>query len=94
MPKKDVCLQLVEDTKGQCKNGELIIPASLGHRAVAWYHHYLPHLGHSCLEKTMRSIITGKVCVLPSRGTSNLADLARLTRDIAYSMDMFHPSLS
>ncbi len=29
MPKKDICLQLVEDTKVQCKNGKLIIPASL-----------------------------------------------------------------
>jgi hypothetical protein len=26
---------------------------------------------------------TGKVCVLPSRDMSNLADLARLTRDTA-----------
>jgi hypothetical protein len=29
MPKKDTCLQLVEDTKVLCKNGMLIIPASL-----------------------------------------------------------------
>jgi hypothetical protein len=29
MPKKDVCLQLVEDTKVLCKNGKLIIPTSL-----------------------------------------------------------------
>ncbi len=40
MPKKDMCLHLVEDTKVLCKNGKLIIPASLRHRAVAWYHHY------------------------------------------------------
>jgi hypothetical protein len=39
MPKKDVCLQLLEDTKVLCKNGKSIIPASLRHRAVAWYHH-------------------------------------------------------
>ncbi len=36
MPKKDLCLQLIEDTKVLCKNGKLIIPASLRHRAVAW----------------------------------------------------------
>ena len=42
MPKKDVCLQLVEDTKVLCKNSKLIIPVSLQHRAVAWCHHY-PH---------------------------------------------------
>ncbi len=29
MPKKDTCLQLVEDTKVLCNNGKLIIPASL-----------------------------------------------------------------
>jgi hypothetical protein len=29
MPKKDICLQLVEDTKVLCKNGKLVIPASL-----------------------------------------------------------------
>jgi hypothetical protein len=37
--KKDVCLQLVENTKVLRKNGKFIIPASLQHRAVAWYHH-------------------------------------------------------
>ena len=46
MPKKDMCLQLIEDTKVLCKNGKLVIPASLQHRAVAWYHHYLQHPGH------------------------------------------------
>jgi hypothetical protein len=29
MPMKDICLQLLEDTKVLCKNGKLIIPASL-----------------------------------------------------------------
>jgi hypothetical protein len=56
MPKKDICLQLVEDTKVLCKNGKSIIPVSLRHRAVAWYHHYLQHPGHSRLEETMRSM--------------------------------------
>jgi hypothetical protein len=35
MPQKDIHLQLVEATKVLCKNGKLIIPASLQHRAVA-----------------------------------------------------------
>jgi hypothetical protein len=39
MPKKYICLQLVEDTMVLCKNGKLIIPTSLQCRAVAWYHH-------------------------------------------------------
>ncbi len=29
IPKKDMCLQLIEDTKVLCKNGKLVIPASL-----------------------------------------------------------------
>ncbi len=60
MPKKDICLQLVEDTNMLCKNGKLIIPASLQHRAVAWYHHYLQHPGHSRLKETMRSVMYWK----------------------------------
>jgi hypothetical protein len=55
MSKKDICLQLVEDTKVLCKYGKLIIPASLRYRAVVWYHHYLQHPGHSRLKETMRS---------------------------------------
>jgi hypothetical protein len=60
MPKKDICLQLVENTKVLHKNGKLIIPASLQHRAVAWYHHYLQHPGHSGLKETMRSVMYWK----------------------------------
>ncbi len=29
MPKKDMCLQLLEDTKVLCKDGKLVIPESL-----------------------------------------------------------------
>jgi hypothetical protein len=57
MPKKDVCLQLVEDTNVLCKNGKLIILTSLQHKAVAWYHHYLQHPGHTRLEEKMKSVI-------------------------------------
>ncbi len=59
-PKKDVYLQLVEDTKVLCKNDKLIIPTSLRHMAVAWYHHYLQHPGHSRLEETMRFVMYWK----------------------------------
>jgi hypothetical protein len=51
---------LIEDTQALCKNDKLIIPASLRHRAVSWFHHYLQHPGHSCLEETMRSMIYWK----------------------------------
>ncbi len=60
MPQKDLCLQLIEDTKVLCKNGKLIIPGSLKHRAVSWYHHYLQHPGYLCLEETMRSVMYWK----------------------------------
>jgi hypothetical protein len=60
MPKKDICLQLVEATIVLCKNGKLIIPTSLQHRAVAWYHHYLQHPGHSHLKETIRSAMYWK----------------------------------
>jgi hypothetical protein len=40
-----------------CKNGKLMIPTSLRHRAVS---HYLQHPGHSRLEETMRSMMYWK----------------------------------
>ncbi len=52
--------QLIENTKVLCKDDKLIVPASLQHRAVSWYHHYLQHCGHSSLEDTMRSVINWK----------------------------------
>ncbi len=54
MPQKDIGLHLIEDTKVQCKNGNMIIPTSLRHRAVSWYHHYLQHPGLLRLEETTR----------------------------------------
>ncbi len=41
MPQNDMGLHLIEDTKVLCKNGKVMIPTSLRHRAVSWYHHYL-----------------------------------------------------
>ncbi len=47
---------LIEDTLVLCKDGKLVIPKSLQHRAVlSWYHHYLQHPGHSRLEETMKA---------------------------------------
>ncbi len=60
MPQKDIGLHLIEDTKVLCKNGKIIIPTSLWHRASSWYHHYLQHPGHLHLEKTMRSMMYWK----------------------------------
>ncbi len=60
MPQKDICFHLIKDTKVLCKNGKIIIPASLRRRAVSWYHHYLQHPGHLHLEETMRSLMYWK----------------------------------
>jgi hypothetical protein len=60
MPQKDMGLHLIENTKVLCKNGKLMIPTSLRHMAVSWYHHYLQHPGHSHLEKMMRSVMYWK----------------------------------
>ncbi len=57
MPQKDIGLHPIEDTKVLCKNGKVMIPTSLWHRAVKWYHHYLQHPGHSRLEETIRSMM-------------------------------------
>ena len=46
---------LIEDTSVLCRDGKLVIPKSLQHRAVSWYHHYLQHPGHSRLEETMKA---------------------------------------
>ncbi len=59
-PEKGVCFHLIEDTKVLCKNGKLLIPASLRHRAVSWYHHYLQQPGHLHLKETMRSVMYWK----------------------------------
>jgi hypothetical protein len=60
MPRKGIGFHLIEDIKVLCKNGKLMIPASLRHRAVSWYHHYLQHPGHSHLEEMMRSVMYWK----------------------------------
>ncbi len=54
-----------------------IIPASLWHRAVSWYHHCLQDPCHSRLKETIHPWCTGKVCATWSGHRSNLADLAK-----------------
>ncbi len=43
-----------------CKDGQLIIPKPLQRQAVMWYHHYLQHPGHTCLEETMNAVMYWK----------------------------------
>jgi hypothetical protein len=93
MPQKDLCFHLIEDIKMLCKKGKLIIPASLRHRAVSWYHHYLQHPGHLRLEETMRSVMYWKGMRTAIQRYVN-ADLAKSIRDTAKSMDIYHRSWS
>ncbi len=60
MSQKNLGIHLIEDIKVLCKNGIVMIPTSLRHRAVSWYHHNLRHPGHSHLEETMRSVMYWK----------------------------------
>ena len=46
---------LVENIELLCKDGKPVISKSLQHRAVAWYHHYLQHPGHTRLEETLKA---------------------------------------
>eukprot|EP00804_Cyclotella_cryptica_P011122 CCRYP_019060-RA/>CCRYP_019060-RA protein AED:0.20 eAED:0.22 QI:0/-1/0/1/-1/1/1/0/289 len=57
--------QLIESTELLCKDGKMIIPKDLQHRAVSWYHHYLQHPGHTRLKKPLVLQCTGKVCKIP-----------------------------
>jgi hypothetical protein len=43
-----------------CKNGKLVIPRSLQHCAVSWYHHYLQHPGKTRLEETLKAAMYWK----------------------------------
>jgi hypothetical protein len=58
--KEDIRFQLIEDTQVLCKIDKLV-PASLQHRVVSRYQHYLQHPGHSRLKVAMRSMMYWKV---------------------------------
>ena len=47
--------QLVEDTQVLCKDGKMVIPKVLQHRAVSWYYHYLKHPGRTHLEEMLHT---------------------------------------
>jgi hypothetical protein len=51
---------LIKNTLVFLKNGKLVIPRSLQHRAVSWYHHYLQHPGNTRLEETLKAAMYWK----------------------------------
>ncbi len=57
---KELEVSLVDDTHLVCKDGRMIIPKPLQRCTVLWFHHYLQHPGHTCLEETMKSTMYWK----------------------------------
>jgi len=57
---KGLELQLVENGSCICHEGKLVIPKPLQRCATIWYHHYLQHPGHTCLEETREAAIYWK----------------------------------
>ncbi len=53
-------IKLIENTLCVCKDGWLVIPKPHQRQAVLWYHHYLQHPGHACLEETMKAAMYWK----------------------------------
>ena len=51
---------LIENTSVFCKNGKLVIPQSLQHRAVSWYYHYVQHSGNTRLKKSLKAAMYWK----------------------------------
>ena len=51
---------LMENTSVFCHKGKLVVPRSLQHRAVSWYHHYLQHPGNTRLEETIKAAMYWK----------------------------------
>jgi hypothetical protein len=60
-------IKLIENMTCVCKDGRLVIPKPLQVRAVKWYHHYLQHPGHTCLEETMNAAMYWKGMRTPIR---------------------------
>ncbi len=63
---KGLELQIIEDQKCICKKGRLVIPTPLQQQATMWYHQYLQHPGHTCLEEGMNAVIYRKGMRKPS----------------------------
>jgi hypothetical protein len=53
-------IKLFENMTCVCKDGWLVIPKPLQVCAVKWYHHYLQHPGHTCLEEMMNTAMYWK----------------------------------
>jgi hypothetical protein len=57
---KGLELQIIEDQKCNCNKRRLIVPTPLQRQVTMWYHHYLQHPEHTCLEEMMNAAIYWK----------------------------------
>ena len=85
---------LLEDTEVQCKDGKMVIPKVLQHRAVSWYPHYLSNLDTHVLKRHLTQQCTGKVCEIPSDHTSKTVANVKLINNTSTSMGNSLLSLS
>ena len=53
-------IRVADKTSVVCKNVRIVIPKPLQRRVVLWFHHYLQHPGHKCLEETMQATMYWK----------------------------------
>ena len=54
-------LEWVNDTQVLVnRNAKMVIPDALKDKILDWYHHYLQHAGHDCLEATINATMTWK----------------------------------
>ncbi len=52
---KGLEVSLADNTHLVCKDGRMIVSKPLQRCAVLWFHHYLQHPGHTCLEDTIKA---------------------------------------
>jgi hypothetical protein len=72
------------------KDGKLVIPNDLQHRAISWYHHYLQHPGSTRLEETIRASMYWKgICGLQYVHMSKSVKLVKSTSAVNGSMVNF-----
>jgi hypothetical protein len=57
---KGLEVSLVDNTHVVCKDSRMIIPKPLQRHAALWFHHYLQHPGHTCLEEKMKATMYWK----------------------------------
>eukprot|EP00804_Cyclotella_cryptica_P007455 CCRYP_002653-RB/>CCRYP_002653-RB protein AED:0.44 eAED:0.44 QI:3/-1/1/1/-1/0/1/10/110 len=76
---KGYTTQLVENTNVLCKDSKMVIPKSLQHLAVAWFHRYLQHQhpGTKRLEETLLFRCIGEVYKRQSNHMSKSVIVAR-----------------